>query len=130
MQEARQRSIPSASSPRNPPFGCVWGKRLGSLQRLVVRALPLWLTPSCASPDQTGWPDFLRLLKAAFSSRGDEFAIYAFDLLQLKPSGSQTLTADREPQRLEGLVGANVPGLHLVDAFADQRHSEAAEPMA
>jgi bifunctional non-homologous end joining protein LigD len=34
-------------------------------------------------PGSDGAPDFFRLLKAAFSNRGSEHIVYAFDLLHL-----------------------------------------------
>jgi hypothetical protein len=68
---------------------CAWR----SWQRLygVIPAI----TELCF-PGPDGWPDFFCLLKAAFSSRGDELA-YAFDLLHLNGQDLKPPTADREP---------------------------------
>ena len=80
---------------------------------------PSWTATACR------WPDFFRLLKAAFRNQESELAVYAFDLLHLNGQ-------DLRPQPLiEGqrmLGRAKVQCLHLVDAFDDgQKLLEAAE---
>jgi bifunctional non-homologous end joining protein LigD len=108
-----------------------WGKRLSALTE-ALRGIPAHsatLDAELCFPGPDGAPDFFRLLKAAFRNHGGELVVYAFDLLHLN---GQDLTPQPLIERrrlLERLLRrAEVPCLHLVDAFDDgQKLLEAAE---
>ena len=98
----------------------------------ALRAIPAHsavLDGELCFPGPDGAPDFFRLLKAAFRSQGGELAVYAFDLLQLNGQDLRPQPLIERQRLLERLLRrANVPCLHLVDAFDDgQKLLEAAE---
>src|SRR5262245_51712750 len=84
---------------------------------------PSWTATACR------WPDFFRLLKAAFRNQESELAVYAFDLLHLNGQDLRPQPLIERRQLLDRLLRrAKVPSLHLVDAFDDgQKLLEAAE---
>ena len=84
---------------------------------------PSWTATACR------WPDFFRLLKAAFRNQESELAVYAFDLLHLNGQDLRPQPLTERRRLLERLLGrAKVPCLHLVDVFDDgQKLLEAAE---
>jgi bifunctional non-homologous end joining protein LigD len=108
-----------------------WGKRLTALVEHLwgIPAHSVVFDAELCFPGPDGAPDFFRLLKAAFSNRGSELVVYAFDLLHLNGRDLTALPLIERRQLLERLLSrAKVDCLHLVDAFTDgQRLLEAAE---
>jgi bifunctional non-homologous end joining protein LigD len=127
LQIAKQGGMMRLYSRR----GHDWSKRLAGLAD-ALRAIPAhsaFLDAELCFPGRDGAPDFFRLLKAAFRSKGRELAVYAIDLLYLSGQDLRSQPLIERRRLLERLLRrANVPCLHLVDAYDDsQKLLEAAE---
>ena len=108
-----------------------WSKRLAALAE-ELRDIPAHsaiVDAELCFPGPDGAPDFFRLLKTAFHNQGSELAVYAFDQLYLNGRNLIPVSLIERRQFLERLLSrAQVPCLHLVDAFDDgQKLLEAAE---
>jgi bifunctional non-homologous end joining protein LigD len=100
--------------------GYEWTRRLPALAE-TLRALPCHsavLDGELCLPGPGGAPDF-RGLQGALASRGDELAVYAFDLLRRDEDDLTDVPLSQRKQLLMHLVGRDFPCLQPVQTFED-----------
>jgi bifunctional non-homologous end joining protein LigD len=100
--------------------GYEWTRRLPALAE-TLRGLPchsVVLDGELCLPGPGGAPDF-RGLQGALGSRGDELAVYVFDLLRRDEDDLTDVPLNQRKQLLMRLVGREFPCLHPVQTFED-----------
>lgn len=100
--------------------GYEWTKRLPALAE-TLRGLPCHsavLDGELCLPGPGGAPDF-RGLQGTLGSRGDELAVFVFDLLRRDEDDLTELPLTQRKQLLMRLVGRDFPCLQPVQTFED-----------